>query len=56
MLKDQGIIPGIKVDKGLAPLGGTFGEQGTLGEYLILVLRFAIEYKFSNTHYSIAVN
>ena len=34
-MKDKGIIPGIKVDKGLTPLGGTFGEQGTLGDYLI---------------------
>jgi len=31
LLKDRGCIPGIKVDKGLTPIGGTFGEQATLG-------------------------
>ncbi|CAF5207831.1 unnamed protein product [Rotaria magnacalcarata] len=31
ILKDNGIIPGIKVDKGLVPLAGTNGENTTQG-------------------------
>lgn len=31
LLKDKGIIPGIKVDKGVVPLGGTDGESTTQG-------------------------
>jgi fructose-bisphosphate aldolase class I len=31
MLNDQGIIPGIKVDKGVVPLAGTEGESTTQG-------------------------
>jgi fructose-bisphosphate aldolase class I len=31
VLQDQGIIPGIKVDKGLVPLAGTFNETTTQG-------------------------
>lgn len=31
LLKSQGIIPGIKVDKGLVPLAGTDGETTTQG-------------------------
>ncbi|KAK3587070.1 hypothetical protein CHS0354_014940 [Potamilus streckersoni] len=31
VLKDKGIIPGIKVDKGLVPLAGTDGESTTQG-------------------------
>ncbi|XP_066267400.1 fructose-bisphosphate aldolase-like isoform X2 [Branchiostoma lanceolatum] len=31
MLQDQGIIPGIKVDKGVVPLSGTAGEGTTQG-------------------------
>ncbi len=31
ILKEKGIIPGIKVDKGLVPLGGTNGENTTQG-------------------------
>jgi len=31
LLKKQGIIPGIKTDKGVVPLGGTFGEGTTQG-------------------------
>jgi fructose-bisphosphate aldolase class I len=31
ILKEKGIIPGIKVDKGLVPLAGTFGENTTQG-------------------------
>jgi fructose-bisphosphate aldolase, class I len=31
MLKDKNIIPGIKVDKGVVPLGGTNGETETQG-------------------------
>jgi fructose-bisphosphate aldolase class I len=31
ILQDQGIIPGIKVDKGVVPLGGTDGETTTQG-------------------------
>lgn len=31
LLQDQGIIPGIKVDKGVVPLGGTIGECTTQG-------------------------
>jgi len=31
MLKKQGIIPGIKTDKGVVPLGGTHGEGTTQG-------------------------
>ncbi|CAF2122993.1 unnamed protein product [Rotaria magnacalcarata] len=31
ILKDNGIIPGIKVDKGLVPLAGTNGESTTQG-------------------------
>ena len=31
MLQDQNIIPGIKVDKGVVPLGGTDGETETQG-------------------------
>ncbi|CAF0736372.1 unnamed protein product [Rotaria sordida] len=31
ILKDKGIIPGIKVDKGLVPLAGTNGENTTQG-------------------------
>jgi fructose-bisphosphate aldolase class I len=30
-LKEKGIIPGIKVDKGLVPLAGTDGENTTQG-------------------------
>ncbi|PVD33048.1 hypothetical protein C0Q70_08496 [Pomacea canaliculata] len=30
-LKDRGIIPGIKVDKGVVPLAGTFNESTTQG-------------------------
>ncbi len=31
MLQDQGIIPGIKVDKGVVPLAGSDGECTTQG-------------------------
>ena len=31
ILKDQGIVPGIKVDTGLQPLPGTDGETATQG-------------------------
>lgn len=31
ILKEKGIIPGIKVDKGLVPLAGTDGENTTQG-------------------------
>ena len=31
VLQDQGIIPGIKVDKGVVPLAGTAGETTTQG-------------------------
>jgi fructose-bisphosphate aldolase class I len=31
LLKDKGIIPGIKVDKGIVPLAGTIGEGTTQG-------------------------
>ena len=31
ILRDQGIIPGIKVDKGVVPLAGTIGEGTTQG-------------------------
>ncbi len=31
ILKEKGIIPGIKVDKGLVPLAGTNGENTTQG-------------------------
>jgi fructose-bisphosphate aldolase class I len=31
ILKEKGIIPGIKVDKGLVPLAGTNGEHTTQG-------------------------
>lgn len=31
ILKDQGIIPGIKLDKGVVPLAGTIGEGTTQG-------------------------
>ena len=32
ILKDNGIIPGIKVDKGVVPLSGTDGEVTTQGK------------------------
>jgi fructose-bisphosphate aldolase class I len=32
VLKDKGIIPGIKVDKGVVPLAGTDGESTTQGK------------------------
>jgi len=32
LLQDNGIIPGIKVDKGVVPLGGSDGECTTQGE------------------------
>ena len=32
LLKNMGIIPGIKVDKGVVPLMGTFNECTTQGE------------------------
>merc|ERR1711915_958777 len=31
ILQDKGVIPGIKVDKGVVPLGGTIGEGTTQG-------------------------
>ena len=31
ILQDKGIIPGIKVDKGVVPLAGTIGEGTTQG-------------------------
>ena len=31
VLKSQGIIPGIKVDKGVIPMAGTIGEGTTQG-------------------------
>ena len=31
ILKEKGIVPGIKVDKGLVPLAGTDGENTTQG-------------------------
>lgn len=31
VLKSQGIIPGIKVDKGVIPMAGTLGEGTTQG-------------------------
>lgn len=31
ILKERGIIPGIKVDKGVVPLAGTDGESTTQG-------------------------
>jgi fructose-bisphosphate aldolase class 1 len=33
VLKEKGIIPGIKVDKGVVPLAGTDGESTTQGNY-----------------------
>ena len=33
ILKEKGIIPGIKVDKGVVPLAGTDGESTTQGNY-----------------------
>lgn len=33
ILKDKGIISGIKVDKGVVPLAGTDGESTTQGMY-----------------------
>lgn len=50
MLSDKGIITGIKVDKGVKPIGGTDGETATQGidgldercaEYYALGARFA---------------
>lgn len=41
ILKDKGMIPGIKVDKGVVPLAGTDGEsttQGKLYDYFICTL------------------
>ena len=32
ILKDKGMIPGIKVDKGVVPLAGTDGESTTQGK------------------------
>lgn len=32
LLKDHGILCGIKLDKGLVPLGGSHGEQTTQGK------------------------
>lgn len=32
ILQDKGIVPGIKVDKGIVNLGGTDGESTTQGE------------------------
>lgn len=36
ILTDQGIIPGIKVDKGTVNLAGTLDESTTQGEYIIV--------------------
>lgn len=36
VLKEKGIIPGIKVDKGVVPLAGTDGESTTQGNYYII--------------------
>jgi fructose-bisphosphate aldolase class I len=33
ILKEKGIVPGIKVDKGLVPLAGTDGENTTQGRW-----------------------
>lgn len=35
MLKDVGIIPGIKVDTGVVPLAGSDGECTTQGGYIL---------------------
>ncbi|XP_023225543.1 fructose-bisphosphate aldolase-like [Centruroides sculpturatus] len=37
LLKNQGIIPGIKVDKGVVPLMGSFDESTTQGNNLIFL-------------------
>ena len=34
LLQDQGIIPGIKVDKGVVPLAGTDNECTTQGQFI----------------------
>lgn len=36
ILQDRGIIPGIKVDKGVVSLAGTLGEATTQGKFLLL--------------------
>ena len=35
-LQERGVLPGIKVDKGIVPLAGTDGESTTQGNFLIL--------------------
>ena len=42
VLKEKGIIPGIKVDKGVVPLAGTDGESTTQGNYWSLRPRLKI--------------
>lgn len=38
ILKDKGIISGIKVDKGVVPLAGTDGESTTQGMYMTNIM------------------
>ena len=38
ILQDNGIIPGIKVDKGVVPLAGTNGESTTQGMYNLQII------------------
>ena len=38
-LQDLGIVPGIKVDKGVVSLGGTEGESTTQGMYKLICAR-----------------
>ena len=42
VLQDKGIIPGIKVDKGVVPLAGTDGESTTQGKTNIFCVRVQI--------------
>ncbi|XP_025090600.1 fructose-bisphosphate aldolase-like isoform X2 [Pomacea canaliculata] len=49
-LKDRGIIPGIKVDKGVVPLAGTFNECTTQG--LDGLSERCAEYKKAGAHFA----
>ena len=40
VLRSNGIIPGIKVDKGVVPLGGTHNETTTQGNFVLFYIHY----------------
>lgn len=51
LLKERGMVVGIKVDKGVVPLAGTNGETTTQGEHPMII--YEIDYQVVKITYGI---